>query len=151
MHIISRDFALAVKAVIVKGDKVLLLKRSKQEMESSYMNKHEEWDLPGGGVRFFETSEKALLREIAEETKLSARIKKPIGLYDAMKSQLHLAIFTYACEYLDGEVKLSREHSAYYWMTIEEMEKQKVPKWLIRDSIEAVELLKYVKEKREGI
>ena len=44
-------FALAAKAVIVNGDKILLLRRSKKEMEKSFLNKYEVWDLPGGSVR----------------------------------------------------------------------------------------------------
>ena len=51
-------FALAAKAVIVNGDKILLLKRSKKEMEKSFLNKYEVWDLPGGSVRFCENAQK---------------------------------------------------------------------------------------------
>ena len=49
----KRDFAVAVKAVIIKENRALVLCRSKHEMEGSYMNSHQKWDLPGGGVNFF--------------------------------------------------------------------------------------------------
>lgn len=53
----KRDFAVAVKAVIIKENKALVLCRSKHEMECSYMNSHQKWDLPGGGLHFFEKAE----------------------------------------------------------------------------------------------
>ena len=64
----KRDFAVAVKAVIIKENKALVLCRSKHEMECSYMNSHQKWDLPGGGLHFFEKAEEGLRREIREET-----------------------------------------------------------------------------------
>ena len=70
-----RDFAVAVKAVIVRGDEVLVLRRSKGEMAGSYMNKYQKWDLPGGGLHFYEKAEDGLLREIREETSLSVEIR----------------------------------------------------------------------------
>lgn len=69
-----RDFAVAVKAVIVRGDEVLVLRRSKGEMAGSYMNKYQKWDLPGGGLHFYEKAEDGLLREIREETSLSVEM-----------------------------------------------------------------------------
>ena len=59
----KRDFAVAVKAVIIKENKALVLCRSKHEMECSYMNSHQKWDLPGGGLHFFEKAEEGLRRE----------------------------------------------------------------------------------------
>ncbi len=129
---LKMDFAIAVKAVIIKEEKYLLLHRSKREIENSFINRREPWDLPGGGVRFFESSERALFREIKEETQLKVRPCKVINVYDVIKTNLHMIILTYACEYVEGEVVLSDEHDAFYWMDIEEMESREVPKWMIR-------------------
>ena len=129
----KRDFAVAVKAVIIKEDKALVLRRSKDEMEGSFMNSHQKWDLPGGGVHFFERSEEGLLREIREETNLEVTIGKPLSLFDAIKHHIHLCIFTYACEWKTGEVVLSDEHEAYYWLSEEEMEESELPRWMKRD------------------
>ena len=63
----KRDFAVAVKAVIIKENKALVLCRSKDEMEGSFMNSYQKWDLPGGGLHFFEKAEEGLVREITEE------------------------------------------------------------------------------------
>ena len=90
-----RDFAVAVKAVIVRGDEVLVLRRSKGEMAGSYMNKYQKWDLPGGGLHFYEKAEDGLLREIREETSLSVEIGRPVSMFDIIRHQIHLCIFTY--------------------------------------------------------
>lgn len=129
----KRDFAVAVKAIIVRENKVLLLRRSVEEIEHSYMNRRERWDLPGGGVHYFERSEEGLLREIKEETDLIVDIKTPFSLYDIIKPHIHLCIFTYVCVYQSGEVVLSAEHDAYYWLTLEELNQYDIPKWLRRD------------------
>ncbi len=129
----KRDFAVAVKAVIIKEDKALVLCRSKVEMQSSYMNSRQKWDLPGGGLHFYERAEDGLHREIREETGLEAAIGPPVSLFDVIKYHIHLCIFTYACCWLEGEVRLSGEHEAFYWLTEDEAEESDLPSWLKRD------------------
>ena len=137
---------IAVKSVIIKGDEVLLLHRSPKEMESSTVNRMDAWDLPGGGVQFFETMEKALIREIHEETGLEVDIKKVIGSYDAIRVQLHIAIITYLCEYKSGEVVLSDEHDSYQWIKFEDIMDYNIPKWLKKYFITAIEEYRKLKE-----
>lgn len=129
----KRDFAVAVKAVIIKEDKALVLCRSKHEMEGSFMNSHQKWDLPGGGLHFFERAEEGLAREIREETDLQVQIGMPLSLFDVIRHHIHLCIFTYVCRWQRGEVRLSPEHEAYFWMTEAEMEKSELPRWMKRD------------------
>lgn len=129
----KRDFAVAVKAVIIKENKALVLCRSKDEMEGSFMNSHQKWDLPGGGLHFFERAEEGLRREIREETNLEVSIGQPLSLFDAIKYHIHLCIFTYACRWKSGEVQLSAEHDAYFWITEVEMEASDLPHWMKRD------------------
>lgn len=137
----KRDFALAVKAIIIRDNSFLVLHRSKKEIESSLMNHHMAWDLPGGGVRFSETAEKGLFREVAEETGLKVSLVKILNSYDAIRSDVHLTILTYVCKYIKGEVILSSEHDGYYWMTLEEMRQKHLPYWMIRDFEEVYEEL----------
>ena len=85
-------FALAAKAVIVNGDKILLLRRSKKEMEKSFLNKYEVWDLPGGSVRFCEKCTEGLLREISEETSVKVKIIKPLRIFDVIREQVHMTL-----------------------------------------------------------
>lgn len=133
----QKGFVVAVKAVIVRENRVLVLQRSKEEMEQSHLNKHQKWDLPGGGVYFHEKSEDGLHREIWEETHLQVEIKKPISLFDVIRNQVHLCIFTYAAVWKGGEVCLSHEHETFDWFTLEEVEKSSMPYWLKRDILQA--------------
>ena len=133
----KRDFAVAVKAVIVKEGKVLVLSRSQDEMDGSYMNSHQKWDLPGGGLHFYEHSQDGLRREIKEETNLEVFVGEPISLFDVIKNHIHLCIFTYVCRWKAGEVALSEEHEAFYWMTKEEVCQSELPSWMRRDLLRA--------------
>jgi 8-oxo-dGTP diphosphatase len=105
------DIKLSVKAVVRNGGKVLVLKDSRSDF----------WDLPGGHVRDGEKLEDALAREVREETGLLIENpttfktevmrlggeEKPVVFYDVEAS---------------GDVKLSREHTDYKWITLNEVE-----------------------------
>ena len=134
-----RDFAVAVKAVIVRGDEVLVLRRSKGEMAGSYMNKYQKWDLPGGGLHFYEKAEDGLLREIREEASLSVEIGRPVSMFDIIRHQIHLCIFTYAAVWTGGEVQLSKEHDGFLWLHKDEVEESELPHWMKRDIFRALE------------
>ena len=126
-------FALTAKSVIIKGDKALVLRRSEKEIKSSYLNKNEPWDLPGGSVRFHENCTEGLLREIGEETSVKVRVIKPLRVFDVVKNQIHMTIVTYLCIYNTGSVILSDEHDEYYWVNIKEAEEMKLPRWIQKD------------------
>lgn len=128
---ITRNFSLAVKAVVVKDGKCLLLHRSISEMETTRINSHNPWDLPGGAVQFFEKNTDGLLREVKEETGLNVKIIKPLYVYDAIRSHLHMTIITYLCKYTSGVISLSHEHDDYAWVTREELEDLDMPCWLL--------------------
>jgi len=135
----KRDFAIAVKAVIVKDEKVLVLSRSQDEMNCSYMNNQQKWDLPGGGLHFYEHAQDGLRREIKEETNLEVFVGEPVSLFDVIKNHIHLCIFTYACHWKKGSVALSEEHDAFVWMTKEEVVLSTLPNWMKRDLLRALD------------
>lgn len=145
----KRDFAVAVKAVIIKDEKVLVLIRSRGEMECSYMNNHQKWDLPGGGLHFYERSQEGLEREIREETGMEVFVGEPISLFDVIKNHIHLCIFTYACLWKKGEVVLSNEHEAFFWMTEEEVLESHLPHWMKRDLLRVLKRKKYMEFDRK--
>ncbi len=66
--------SVAVDGVLIKGDKILLIRRRNEPFKGK-------WALPGGFVEYGETVEEAVLREFEEEVGLKAKIKKLLGVY----------------------------------------------------------------------
>jgi ADP-ribose pyrophosphatase YjhB (NUDIX family) len=76
VHLPTRRQRLAAKALIRRGDTVLLARLSARAVETGH------WTLPGGGVDHGESPETALLREVAEETGLDAVAGSLVGVHD---------------------------------------------------------------------
>lgn len=117
----KRDTDKIAKAVVIKGDKALLLKRS------NYMKKYAgEWDLPGGHVQEDESLEDGLRREIEEETGL--KISSPKKLYTDGRT------YYYRAETDESEIKLSAEHTEHKFVSAEDIENMEIPskylKWV---------------------
>jgi 8-oxo-dGTP diphosphatase len=74
MHLMHRNPALTVDAVVVKNKKILLIKRKQEPYRGHYA-------LPGGFVEYGETVEAALRREVLEETGLAVKIQSLVGVY----------------------------------------------------------------------
>ncbi len=114
-------FWLSVKAVVIDQgqQKVLVLKRSKKEKFHTGA-----YDLPGGHVDKGESVAEALQREIKDETGLVTEAGDILAIreyprehemFDKIKA---LRFFAY---YKGGEVKLSKEHSGFEWLTFDEV------------------------------
>lgn len=76
-HLPVRRQRLAVKALVRRGDRVLLARLSARAVEAG------RWTLPGGGVDHGESPETALLREVTEETGLAVSVTALIGVHDS--------------------------------------------------------------------
>lgn len=68
---------LGVSASIWRDGKVLLVERAKPPKGI--------WAFPGGHVELGETLEEAVVRELREETGMSARFRGLLGLYDVIR------------------------------------------------------------------
>jgi ADP-ribose pyrophosphatase YjhB (NUDIX family) len=75
-HVHHRVQRLAVKAVVRRGDAVLLARLSRYAVESGH------WTLPGGGVDHGERPAAALVRELVEETGLVPEVGDLLGVHD---------------------------------------------------------------------
>jgi 8-oxo-dGTP diphosphatase len=63
-----------VDGVLIKEDKILLVKRGREPFKDT-------WALPGGFLEVTETAESGVLRELREETGIKAEVDRLIGVY----------------------------------------------------------------------
>jgi 8-oxo-dGTP diphosphatase len=68
-----------VQAVVLQDDQVLLIKRVSPRV----------WELPGGGIEEGETPAVAIVREVYEETGVSVRVKRELGVYQRLGFRPH--------------------------------------------------------------
>ena len=114
------QFYLAVKGVIRNGKgQILVLKRSDQDDHKPGV-----WETPGGGVDTEEAPQKALEREVMEETGLAIIVKEPFNVFTFRKDTGEFKVgITFLCDFKEGEVKLSHEHTEYAWIDPKEFAK----------------------------
>ncbi len=89
----------AVGVVCLRDDEVLLIRRGKPPRQG-------EWSLPGGRIEPGERAVDAALRELVEETGVTARITALIDVVDGLFADagLHYVLIDYAAEWVSGEL-----------------------------------------------
>lgn len=119
-------FKVAVKALIKndEGQWLVLFRSANEEINPS------EIDIPGGGMNFGEKAEESLHREIMEEVGIEIEIEKPLRVWNFIKNDLHVVGITFLAKYVSGEIKLSGEHSAYKWISKDEIMIGDYPQWI---------------------
>ncbi len=106
----------AVKAFIVEGGKVLLIKRQPH-------NPHmpNTWDNPGGRLLLDENPFAGLHREVKEETDLNIEIITPLDVhYFTRDDGQQITLMIFLCKLTGGEIKLSDEHTEYQWKSLDD-------------------------------
>jgi 8-oxo-dGTP diphosphatase len=104
---------VAAHALIKRGNRYLVTKRSDTDDFMPGL-----WDLPGGTIRFGESIESALNREVFEETGLKIEIRQLVYVYQFVSAQVrHQFQIVYKCDYVSGNLKLdSRFHQEFKWL-----------------------------------
>lgn len=108
----------SVEAVFFHDDQVLLVKRADNCKIAPGV-----WNVPAGKVKEGEALEDAVVREMEEETQVKTRVVRLLGdntfnLSDGTPRRM----FTYLVESDQfSSVVLDREHSAYAWVTEEQL------------------------------
>ncbi len=110
----NRPF-LAVSAAIVRGGKVLVVRRARNPALHLFT-------LPGGAVEAGETLRQAVIREVLEETALTvepvalAGFREVITPDAAGRIERHFVIMSFAARWLAGEPLLNEELDEARWL-----------------------------------
>lgn len=122
-----KPYKIAAKAIIFQGDRVLVLRKSKEERLAK---NHHGWDFPGGGLEPDEPIMEALAREVWEETGLKVKVVGPVYIHDEVQEEKHLVVIKFACHQPEGELLLSGEHESAFWFPIDDVPGSALPEWM---------------------
>jgi len=106
---------LAVSAAIFRDERVLVVRRAQPPAFGLYT-------LPGGGVELGETLERAVIREVREETGLDIEPVALVGYREVIARdaaglfERHFVILPFAARWIAGEVALNEELAEARWL-----------------------------------
>lgn len=104
----------AVGVICFKGDRVLLIKRSKPP-------KAGDWSLPGGHIEPGETRREAALRELLEETGVTAKLLDKVATIDADFGTHHYILHDYLALWESGKVLAGDDAADARLFTLDEI------------------------------
>lgn len=116
---------LGVGAVVIDGDRVLLVKRAHEPRKG-------EWSLPGGAVEVGETLEHAVAREVAEETGLHVRVGPIVEVLDRVhrtvdgRIEYHYVLIDYVCVPIGGLLQARSDAADACWVAAPEFSDYRV-------------------------
>ncbi len=110
----------AVGVVVVRDDKILLIRRSKPPKSNS-------WSIPGGAQELGETTEQTAVREVYEETAIV--IEKPhfldiINYIDRDREERikhHYILIDYAAAYKSGTLRAGDDADEARWVPVDQL------------------------------
>lgn len=121
----TREYPLApivgVGAVVVDGDRVLLIRRGREPMKG-------QWSLPGGALEVGETLIDGVRREVLEETGLEV---EPLALIEVLdriardaegRVQFHYVLIDYLCRMTGGDLCCASDAVDARWARRDEWE-----------------------------
>src|SRR5438105_399431 len=111
---------VGVGAVILDGDRVLLVRRGHEPLKG-------EWSLPGGAVELGETLAEALVREVTEETGLEILIGPVVAVIDRVhrapdgRIEYHFVIVDYLCAPRGGRLTPASDADEACWAPVDDL------------------------------
>lgn len=108
---------VAVKALVVKGGKVLILREAETALDGVNPGK---WGVPGGRIGPGEALHGALVREVKEEAGIQVSIGQVCHVDEwrpvVRGEQWQIVGTFYICKTEDKDIVLSDEHDEYKWI-----------------------------------
>jgi len=112
----SHDRIDCVGIVCLKGDQVLLIQRGTSPRKG-------EWSIPGGRIETGETEAQAALRELKEETAISAEILTKITALDADFEGYHYRLHDYLARWTEGDPQAGDDAAQAVFVPLNEIGK----------------------------
>ena len=106
---------MGVGAVIVEGDRVVLVRRAAEPMAG-------EWSIPGGLLELGETMRAGAVREALEETGLQVEAGEVVGVLDRIlpdaqgKIRYHYVLIDFLCRRVGGELRAGGDATEARWV-----------------------------------
>jgi 8-oxo-dGTP diphosphatase len=107
---------VGVGAVIVRGDRALLVRRATEPLKG-------EWSVPGGALELGEKLRDGAARETLEETGLRVEVGEVLDVFDSIftdgdgRTQYHYVLIDFLCTSLAGEALPGSDVSEVLWIT----------------------------------
>ena len=107
---------IGVGAVIVSGDRALLVRRATEPLKG-------EWSVPGGVLELGEKLRDGAAREAWEETGLQVEVGEVVDVFDSIfpdaegRTQYHYVLIDFLCRPLAGEAVAGSDVSEVRWVT----------------------------------
>ncbi len=121
----SREYPLrpiiAVGAIVLKGDRVLVIRRGKPPRLG-------EWSVPGGAVELGETMRDAARREVREECGIEIALGDPVEVLDIIERdasgrvEFDYAIVDFMATWVSGELHAASDSTDARWVTRAELD-----------------------------
>ena len=108
---------VGVGVVVLKGDDVLLIRRGRPPKQG-------EWSIPGGHQEFGETVRDCALREVLEETGITAGNPVLVDVVDLIRPAGggHWTLVDFAAEWVAGEPVAGDDAADARWVKISDIE-----------------------------
>ena len=111
---------VGVGAVIVEGDRVVLVRRGAEPMAG-------EWSIPGGLLELGETLRAGAVREAREETGLQVEAGEVLEVLDRIvpdavgKARYHYVLIDFLCRRIAGELRAGGDAAEARWVRESEL------------------------------
>ena len=111
---------IGIGAVIVRGDKALLVRRATEPLK-------DEWSVPGGVLELGEKLRVGAAREALEETGLTVEVGEVLDVFDSIfpdadgRTQYHFVLIDFLCRPIAGEAKAGSDVSEVRWVKEDEL------------------------------